>query len=119
MENPIMDKIETKEIKLGDILMTSWGYGMTINDYCKVLENTGKTLKCIMVSCHIENDNGMGNGRSLPVPELEIGEPFRIKIVKCDDYISLVGSYPYAKDGKRKGYWQRWDGKSDYYNTWD
>lgn len=114
-----MNEINHTEIKPGDILMTSWGYNMTINDYCKVVENTGKTLKCVRVSCRIENDNGLGNGRSMPVPELEISEPFRIKISKHESYTSLVGTYPFAKGGKRKGYWHSWDGKPNYYNTWD
>jgi len=107
------------EIMPGVILVASWGYNMTINDYCKVLENTGKTLKCVMISCRIEDDNGSGGGRSMPIPELEISEPFRIRINKRENYTSLVGSYPYTKDGKRKGHWHIWDGKPNYYNTWD
>ncbi len=115
-----MDKNEAREIKPGDILMTSWGYGMTINDYCKVLENTGKTLKCVMLSCRVENDNGVGDGHSMPEPESEKGEQFRIRIAEHEDYISLVGSYPYANgSSKRKGYWHVWNGKPNYYNTWD
>lgn len=116
-----MNEINEREIKSGDILMTSWGYNMTINDYCKVLENTGKTLKCVMVSSRVENDNGLGEGRSSPLPELEISEPFRIKISKRGIYVSLVGSYPYVmgRNNKRKGYWHTWDGKPNYYNTRD
>lgn len=106
-------------IKPGDILMTSWGYDMTINDYCKVLENTGKTLKCIMVGIRVDNDNGAGNGHSMPVSEMEIGEPFRIRIRSHNDFISLVGSYPCAKGSTRKGYWYVWDGSPNYYNTRD
>jgi hypothetical protein len=115
------NKKDPSEIVPGDILKTSWGYNMTINNYCKVLENNGKTLKCVTISLHVENDNGLGNGRSIPVPDKEISEPFRIRIQRRENDFYLVGSYPFIKDknSKRKGYWYVWDGKPDYYNTYD
>lgn len=41
---------EILKLKKGDILHERWGYDMIINDYCKVLRNTGKTIKCQMIS---------------------------------------------------------------------
>lgn len=122
-----MKKNELDAITKDTILHTSWGYDMTINNYCKVLENTGKTLKCVMIGADVKDDNGMGGGRSTPDILREYGEPFRIRISKYgDDSFSLVGSYPFCadcgthnNDSKRKGYWGLWDGKADYYNTFD
>jgi len=118
-----MNLEEAKNIKPGDILLNSWGYDMTINDYCKVIENTGKTLKCVMIKNEVSNDDGMGNGRSIPLPDQEFGKPFRIRISisKYDGNVWLVGSYPRdEEDGyKSRGCWFIWDGQPDYYNTWD
>ena len=75
---------------IGKILHTSWGYDMTINEFCKVLEisPTGKTVKCRMVSK--EGFNGLQG----PVSAGKecYGPTFRLKI---DGENHLHGSYPY------------------------
>lgn len=110
---------DTKElIKPGDIIWASWGYNMTINDYAKVLENTGKTLKCVMISTKVFDDNGMGGGRSVPAPEKVTSAPFRLRIRPSGH---IVGSYPFVANDKSKrfGYFSKWEGNPNYYNTWD
>jgi len=111
--------MNSESVKPGDILRTSWGYGMTLNDYCKVLENTGKTVKCVMVDAIITDDNGMGNGKSVPNINAEIREPFRLRIVKSGESIIYRGSYPFVRNSKRKGTFHKWNGEPNYYNTWD
>ena len=110
-----------------NIYETSWGYDMTINEYCKVLENTGKTLKCVMVKKKVENDDGLGNGRSTPDQEI-CSKPFRLKAV-CEKWsgindtgryhLSIRGSYPYCNEHKQFGYFHIWEGQPNYENTWD
>lgn len=106
-------------VKPGDILITRWGYGMTLNDYCKVLENTGKTVKCVMIGIKIIDDYGMGTGRSVPCPDTIISEPFRLHIKSYPNGFSYRGSYPFARESTRKGCFYKWDGEPNYYNTWD
>lgn len=120
-----MNQEELQTIKEGTILHDSWGYDMTINEYCIVLSSTGKTFLCQMVGRKVTNDDGRGGGKAIPNPEYREGKPFRVKIRRYKDgYISLPGSYPVHvnKDGsedKRKGYWSIWKGTPNYHNTWD
>ncbi len=125
---------EIKKIKKGDILNTSWGYDMTINDYCVVMENTGKTIKCQKIGKKVTSqDQGMVE-RAMPDKYKKFCKPFRIKISKAKQDINnpkgneayLVGSYPFATRGKtsdcgskRQGSWDKWEGKPDYENTYD
>lgn len=111
--------------KVGDILINSWGYDMTINDYCRITElsPTKKTIKCRMLKQTIENDYGRGAGRSMPTSE-EKGEPFKLFVRNysqdnLSDRLYFVGSYPFCDGDKQKGSFSIWNGKPDYYNTWD
>lgn len=102
------------------ILETSWGYDMTINDYALVLEETDKTVKCVMIAAKVTDDNGMGGGRSVPDTTKIISEPFRLrKKIWNDGLIQYRGSYPYCNGSKRYDGFAEWDGKPSYYNTWD
>ena len=110
---------DAQPVKPGEILYNSWGYDMTINDFCKVLENTGKTLKCVMLEKSIKNDDGLGNGRAIPTKETN--KIFRLRITQKKDSHGFwyCGSYPYCNDSKHRGTFFRYDGKSNYENTWD
>ena len=118
-----IDEIERNKtpVKTGDIMFTTWGYDMTLNDYCKVLENTGKTVKCVMIDKIVTDDTGIGNGRSMPCPDAIISPPFRlhVRMRPGNEGFTYVGSYPYARGDTRKGYFRKWMGEPNYYNTWD
>lgn len=101
------------------ILIDSWGYDMTINDYALVIEETDKTVKCVMIGTSISDDNGMGNGRSIPNPSIVKSEPFRLRKKDWGDRVSYRGSYDFCNGSKRFGMFAEWDGKPNYYNTWD
>lgn len=88
---------------------------MTLNDYCKVISETEKSVKCVMVGIKIENDNGGGNGRSYPVIETETSKPFILR--KKGD--CFRGSYPYCGDSKRLDTFFEYKGQGNYYNSWD
>ena len=120
------------DVKKGTILHTSWGYDMTINDFCIVLENTGKTLKCQMLGKIVSGDgvNFAGNERAKPTKGVW-GKPFRLKIESRDykginargyNTLFIRGSYPFinnAQGSKRFGYWSIADREEYYENTWD
>lgn len=96
---------------------------MTHNDYLKVIEDKGTaTVKCIMIAGQYL-DGGGYSGKEIPLPEKEIGIPFRL--YKRTGYmggVALKGSYPYMahyKNDKRKGSFSEWSGQPDYYNTVD
>jgi len=115
------------DINVGDILHHSWGYDMTINEFCVVLKNTGKTLLCQMIGNKYVEGNAM-TGSVKPDKSIKEGKPFRVimknKYSKVNDYssFSMVGSYPFVinqngTESKRKGYWSKHDGEKSYYEN--
>ena len=103
------------------IYYASWGYDMTMNDYVKVLEENGKTAKVVIIGCRVENDNGMGSGRSYPNPDIIKSQPFRLRIRSYNNKPYLKGSYPFVdgSESKRMGMFTEYSGNGNYYNTWD
>lgn len=116
-----------EEIKKGAILHTSWGYDMTINNYCKVIENTGKTLKCRMVEKVSETFDGF-DGTVEPDKEAEFGKEFRLRLslygTQDEIRLSIRGSYPFViqsngNESKRLGSFRVWNGKANHENHMD
>jgi len=93
---------------------------MTINDYAVVIDETEKTIKCKMLQTSVSSDDGRGDGKSMPTLK-ETGEAFRLH--KRNDSrlggVYFKGSYPFCMGSKRPGFFNLWDGKANYYNTWD
>ena len=127
---------------IGKILHTSWGYDMTMNDFCKVLEvsPTGKTVKCRMVNTKTNGEEwGFGGSGRAEASEEMVGPYFRLKInhigtISEDPFgaLSFNGTYPFcgAKDiplnakkseySNRKGYFSiSAPGESYYENHMD
>jgi len=88
---------------------------MTLVDYCKIIGETEKSVRCVMLKARIENDNIMGEGRSYPIIDEVISEPFLLR--KKDGYYK--GTYPFSGESKKMGYFYEYEGKGNYYNTWD
>lgn len=112
-----MNYQEALELKPGAVLYSSWGYDQTNIDFCVVLENTGKTLKCAMVKEEIEKITGDMSENVLPSKEHRNNEPFRLRISRGKnepERAYLVGSYPYCngQSAKRFGYFGIFDGQS-------
>lgn len=117
---------EIQKIKKGDILHNSWGYDMTINDFCRVEENTGKTIKCQKLAKKRVGDSTDAMVYSvMPNESRPVCKPFRLRIAKSKPNINdpegedgwITGSYPYATNGptpncqnKHKGFWDKWNG---------
>lgn len=93
---------------VGKVLHASWGYDMTINDFCKIIEvsPTGKTVVCRMLNK--EGFNGfqgdVKSGKKLH------GKKFRLRLKRWGDNsldsLYFIGSYPFChnSDSKRKGH---------------
>jgi hypothetical protein len=96
---------------IGRIYSYSYGYDMTIQVYCKVIEERAKTVKAVEISHTVENDDGKGMGRSYPLPDKFISGPFLLyKRVDRSGRVYLAG---------RGHHWHENNGQGDYYNTWD
>lgn len=112
---------DISKLKKGKILHTSWGYDQTNNEYCEILENTGKTIKCQKLGKRQMGDISPAYGMQVaPDRSNRVCKPFRIRISKYkyggEDRVSLVGSFPLSKescDHKITGYWGDWDEKPD------
>ena len=127
---------EQTALKVGMKLNTSWGYSMTINDYCQIIQlsPTGKTVKCRMVSKEMNNAvySGDGSGKAKAGSKV-YGPEFRLRVSKSGYGWSFTGSYPFCSNesenlplntkmsecSSRKGYWSIDDGKERYENHWD
>ena len=93
-------KSESNHELIGKMLHTSWGYDMTMNDFCKILEvsPTGKTVKCRMVNTKTNGGEwGFGGtGRAVATEEM-VGPYFRLKISKMTDGTYFFnGTYPFC-----------------------
>jgi hypothetical protein len=110
-----------KEVNVGDIFVTSWGYDQTNYDYIVVVgvSPTGKTVKCQRAK-HINLGSTGQSNIQKPIPE-GFGDVFQMKVKRDNkSRIELVGSYPFSGNGrgaKRKGYFNKWDGEEEFYET--
>lgn len=110
-----------KELKKGDLFVTSWGYDQTNYDYIAVLSvsPTGKTAKCQRTKAlH------MGTSCQSNVQEpifCPFGDIFTLQVrTGFDKGIALVGSYPFCHNGtgsKRKGWFSKAEPGRQYHET--
>ena len=121
------------EPKVGMKLNTSWGYNMTINDYCEIVEisKTGKTVKCRMLNKELTAESFSPGGGKAKAGNKLAGPIFRLKVGKTKWGLSFHGSYPFCgaeelpidtkmKDcSSRMGYFHVDNGGESYENHWD
>jgi len=108
--------------KVGDILCDSWGYGMTINEFCIVIgvNPSGKTIKCRMIGKRTISGDSREYGSEVPDPEHTFGTPFNLHVRQYDGREYYVGSHPFTDDNtKRKGSFDIWKGKPLGFNYMD
>ena len=115
-------------------LNCSWGYSMTINDYCQIIEvsKTGKTVKCRQLPKIINQGvvSGDGSGRAKAGDDV-YGPIFRLKVGHWNGGLIFTGSYPFCADkdtpidlkmkdcSTRRGTWSIDNGEESYENHWD
>jgi hypothetical protein len=95
---------------------------MTHNDFCKVISETEKSVKCVKLGNKIL-DGGGYSGREMVDTSKEYGKEFRLLKRACNDGVTrYVGSYPFCdgSDSKRKDSFSEVSEDSTfYYNTMD
>ena len=69
---------------------------MTLVEFIKVISETDKTAKCVMLSSKEEAD-GYLTGQAYPLPDKATSEPFTLR--KRGE--NLRGSYPFCNNSKR------------------
>ena len=111
---------------VGRMLHTSWGYDMTINEFCQILEvsPTGKTVVCRMLTK--EGFNGF-TGTAYAGKKM-LGPKFRLKVKNVNwgtEGYTFNGSYPYiVRETKEDssfhmGYFSLYNGGKVYENHMD
>jgi hypothetical protein len=102
---------------VGKILHTSWGYSMTINNFCKIIEvsPSGKTVVCRMLTK--EGFNGYAG--EVKAGSETYGPKFRLKIKDgWNGSPSYTGSYPYISNSRdNEGFVKRGEGTRMGYFT--
>lgn len=95
------------------ILTASYGYDMTINNYYKIVKEGEKTVLVQKIGRIVSNDEGRGNGTSVPNEKVTDGEVFRAHVRGSERGTYYVSKYFPG------GYADEWNGKPEYYNSWD
>lgn len=113
-------KVKVDHPLVGRMLHTSWGYDMTINDFCKIVEvsPTGKTVVCRMLTTKGFN----GHQGHIQAGDEMHGDTFRLRVKSCDwgrEGLTFNGSYPFCNGSKRKGYFSLYNGEKVWENHMD
>ena len=73
-------KTVTRKLKVGDVLYSTWGYEQTNVDFFKVLSLVGKTMVEVIKIAADKDHKDIDHGSALPLPNDEIGKPFKRKV---------------------------------------
>lgn len=91
-----------KELKVGDILVSSWGYEQTNVNYFQVLRITGKSVEIQGIRKHSHGEDGFMTGKCEPIANDFFGKKMMKRYVPGQSI--RISSYEYAS---------KWDGKPD------
>ena len=107
--------LQTDRFEVGQIVCSSYGYDMTLVQYYVVERLTKASVWLREIKTIVTNDDGRGEGQAMPDIEsigslLDYNFSFRkkIKVSEGKEYVS---------DSIK--YFRIWDGKPQYYNSWD
>jgi len=91
------------DLRPGQLIRHSWGYGMTLNDFAVILETTGKSVIAQRIgSTWVSGEPGF-TGRVKANPADKFGKPFRLFIrPSSSERFFLRGSYPYCEGREDK-----------------
>lgn len=95
-----------KNLKIGDIYYSSWGYDQTNVDFYKVLEVKKSSAVIVKVGSKTVLDNGSSYTEVVPAPEHEIDEPM---LKRIQEYGFKIYSFANA---------YKWDGEPKYATGW-
>ena len=106
--------MNNQELKVGDVMVCSWGYSMSLVDFYKVVKVTSKSAFLLkMGNRTVEQDNYAGHSRVVPSGICTTDKPLmrRIQHSKYDgELYCKITDYQYAR---------KWDGQSKYFNDMD
>lgn len=89
------ERYQARNLVVGDILYSTWGYEQTNVDYYQVTALVGKSSVEVREIGQLREASGHDTGYSVPVPDQFIGEPI-IKRVTRGDVIKMA-SYSYTR----------------------
>tara|TARA_R100001510_G_scaffold19318_1_gene16822 strand:+ start:5378 stop:5707 length:330 start_codon:yes stop_codon:yes gene_type:complete len=104
--------LQTDRFEVGQIVCSSYGYDMTLVQFYVVDRMTKASVWLRPVECRVFGDDGRGEGRAIPntgwqAPDNAV---FRKRIHETDGKQWLSDSIKYFRI---------WNGKPEYYNSWD
>jgi len=104
--------LQTDRFEVGQIVCSSYGYDMTLVEYYVVDRMTKASVWLRPINTVTSNDDGRGEGRAIPDSSWQASDDkvFRKKI-------QLSNGRQYISDSLK--YFQIWNGKPQYYNSWD
>jgi hypothetical protein len=73
---------ETEEIKVGDIMESSWGYDQTNVDFFKIVKMTGKTIWIQPVKSKFVSESGFMSNTVVPTDEIKTQTIFS-NLIQC------------------------------------
>ena len=104
--------LQTDRFELGQIVCSSYGYDMTLVEYYVVTRMTKASVWLRCIGTIVTGDDGRGEGKAMPDTSWQASDDkvFRKRI-------QLSEGKQYVSDSIK--YFRIWDGKPQYYNSWD
>lgn len=97
--------MENKALKVGDVLVSSWGYEQTNVDFYEVVKVLPKSVRLQQIGSHKELNNAYMSAKETPNPEKKIGDVFTRRVFSYDDTPRVrICSFAIAK---------KWEGKPE------
>lgn len=84
------------ELKMGDVLVSSWGYDQTNVDYYQVVAMVGKTKVSIRQICKHSEETSSMVGVCTPIQNQFCGEEMTRRIINGNS-VKIAGNYCYAR----------------------
>lgn len=108
----IQPALQTSKLELDQIICSSFGYDMTIVEFYIVARMTKASVWLRPIGRIVTGDDGRGEGKAMP--DTSVQDPdcniFRKRIQHWDGVEGI-------SDNLRA--YSIWDGRPQYYNTWD
>jgi hypothetical protein len=101
------ERAKPHSLKVGDVLVSSWGYEQTNVDYYEVIEVKGAATVVIREIAQEREATEWEQGKAVPVPGHYIGEPM-IKRASPDNAVRIA-SYAHAF---------KWDGRPRHFSSY-
>jgi len=102
------------------IISCTWGYSMILVEFAKIIDNTPKKVRCVMID-QKEVSDGFLRGTTYPDPDKIISKPFLLKIISDKDgkVVGYKGSYPYTGENRRMGTFRIYEGNGESFDHCD